>query len=55
MVPAQGGDAVALTESGVNSETPIWSTDSQSIAFTADRYGLGDVLFSRSKVVRVGA
>lgn len=43
LVPAQGGDAVALTESGVYSETPIWSPDSQSIAFTADRYGLGDV------------
>ncbi len=42
-VEAQGGDAVALTESGVYSETPIWSPDSQSIAFTADRYGLGDV------------
>ncbi|EEY99824.1 protease-related protein [Vibrio sp. RC586] len=43
LVPAQGGEAVALTESGVYSENPVWSPDSQSIAFSSDRYGFGDV------------
>ncbi|EPZ7318095.1 S41 family peptidase [Vibrio mimicus] len=43
LVPAQGGEAIALTESGVYSEAPVWSPDSQSLAFTANRYGMGDV------------
>ncbi|WP_158119128.1 S41 family peptidase [Vibrio metoecus] len=43
LVPAQGGEAIALTESGVYSEMPVWSPDSQSLAFSANRYGEGDV------------
>ncbi|NGZ14936.1 protease [Vibrio aestuarianus] len=43
LVSSQGGDAFALTNSDTYSQTPIWSPDSQSIAFTSDRYGKGDV------------
>ena len=43
VVPALGGEAIALTSSDTYSQHPTWSPDSQSIAFTADRFGPGDV------------
>lgn len=46
LVPSQGGDAQPLTSADSYSEHPVWSPDSQSIAFTADRFGPGDVFIT---------
>jgi len=43
LVPAEGGAARALVSSKVYATNPVWSPDSQSIAFAADRYGNLDV------------
>ena len=39
IVPAAGGDALPLTQGGFHSGTPVWSPDSSTIAFAADRFG----------------
>jgi dipeptidyl aminopeptidase/acylaminoacyl peptidase len=39
MVPAGGGDAVALTAEGVSSEHPRWSPDGRYLAFLSERNG----------------
>jgi dipeptidyl aminopeptidase/acylaminoacyl peptidase len=37
MVPAAGGEAVALTAEGISSEHPRWSPDGKFLAFTSSR------------------
>ncbi len=39
IVPADGGDARALTPSGFHAASPVWSPDGASIAFSCDRFG----------------
>jgi tricorn protease len=43
VVPANGGDAIPLTERIYRSISPIWSPDSTKIAFAADRYNKSDI------------
>ncbi len=43
VVPATGGTAQALTTHVAHEKTPIWSPDSQQIAFASDRHGQYDV------------
>ena len=42
-VTGQGGEAVPLTSAGFMANNPVWSPDSKSIAFSADRHGNPDV------------
>jgi tricorn protease len=42
-VPAGGGEAVSLTSALFRAGTPVWSPDSQRIAFSAHRHGNPDV------------
>jgi tricorn protease len=42
-VPADGGEAVSLTSALFRAGNPVWSPDSQSIAFSANRHGNPDV------------
>jgi tricorn protease len=39
IVPATGGEARALTPSGVHAASPVWSPDGATIAFTCNRFG----------------
>jgi len=43
VVPSTGGDAIPLTERIYRSTSPVWSPDSTTIAFAADRYNKADV------------
>ena len=43
VVSSKGGEAVRLTSSEMHSTMPVWSPDSRTIAFAADRYGNFDV------------
>lgn len=42
-VPAEGGEAVSLTSALFRSGFPVWSPDSKTLAFSADRHGNPDV------------
>lgn len=48
-VPGQGGEAVALTSAEFIANHPVWSPDSQSIAFTTNRHGNADVFIMPAK------
>lgn len=48
-VPAGGGEAVALTSAEFMADHPVWSPDSQSIAFSANRHGNADVFIMPAK------
>ena len=39
IVPASGGDALALTPAGSYAARPVWSPDGTTIAFASDRFG----------------
>ncbi|MXN64105.1 protease [Stappia sp. GBMRC 2046] len=43
VVPAEGGDALPLTERQFYSTHPVWSPDSSAIAFASDRHNKNDV------------
>jgi tricorn protease len=43
IVPAGGGEAIALTDGNFYSTAPVWSPDSKRIAFASTRYGNDDV------------
>ncbi|MDR3514488.1 MAG: S41 family peptidase [Azospirillaceae bacterium] len=43
LVAADGGDARPLTPAGFHAAAPVWSPDSTSIAFAADRFGSMDI------------
>ena len=42
-MPAEGGEAVPLTSALFRAGNPVWSPDSRTIAFSADRHGNPDV------------
>lgn len=42
-VPSGGGEAVSLTSARFAASAPVWSPDSQQIAFSSDRHGNADV------------
>lgn len=42
-VPAEGGEAVSLTSALFRAGSPVWSPDSATLAFSADRHGNPDV------------
>lgn len=46
IVPAQGGEAAALTERQFHSTHPVWSPDGRSIAFASDRFGASSVFLA---------
>lgn len=48
-VPAGGGEAVPLTSAEFIASNPVWSPDSQSIAFSANRHGNADVFIMPAK------
>jgi tricorn protease len=48
-VPAGGGVAVALTGAEFSASDPVWSPDSRSIAFSANRHGNADVFVMSAK------
>ncbi len=48
-VPAGGGEAVALTGAEFSASDPVWSPDSRSIAFSANRHGNADVFVMSAK------
>ncbi|MBX2972455.1 MAG: PD40 domain-containing protein [Flavobacteriales bacterium] len=47
-VPAEGGEAVALTTNNAYDHAPVWSHDGRSIAFASTRYGGSDVFVMSS-------
>lgn len=48
-VPAGGGEALPLTSAEFIASNPVWSPDSQSIAFSANRHGNADVFIMPAK------
>ena len=48
-VPSTGGAATRLTSLDSYEQTPIWSPDGSSIAFSSDRYGNFDIFTMSSK------
>ena len=48
-VASTGGEAVALTSAEFIASNPVWSPDSRSIAFSANRHGNADVFIMPAK------
>ena len=48
-VPASGGEALPLTSAEFIASNPVWSPDSRSIAFSANRHGNADVFIMPAK------
>ena len=48
-VPAGGGEALPLTSAEFIADHPVWSPDSRSIAFSANRHGNADVFIMPAK------
>jgi tricorn protease len=48
-VPAGGGEALPLTSAEFIASNPVWSPDSRSIVFSANRHGNADVFIMPAK------
>ncbi|MFZ1830933.1 MAG: hypothetical protein WAW42_19655 [Candidatus Competibacteraceae bacterium] len=48
-VPAAGGEALPLTSAEFIASNPVWSPDSRSIVFSANRHGNADVFIMPAK------